>query len=341
MTATFDARTRTARPRPGRVDKDPSQNRTLGMLFVTRRCNIDCSYCHMAHDGIADTPLPRLLRAIDLLLACSDATLFHWFGGEPLLRMDLVKAGVDYIERTRPPGHKVEHLITTNGILLHKHLDWLLENGFRLMLSVDGRFESQRDYRKSLGNERAIYERIFGTLELLAREGVSYFCNVVVSPENVGRVLDNVAYLKERGVPRVQLAYELGPLWDQPSQARYLATLRAAIETFHGKDFQIQNSPWSEPVLGNAFFAIDCNGDMFQGCAVVLENTLPTFNDTARLGHIDDIDTLSGKQRERLAQVTHFLRGTRPNASDYVRLRSNMQLGYRVRKLLLELRHNL
>ncbi|MBK7579462.1 MAG: radical SAM protein [Myxococcales bacterium] len=328
----------TKKPGP---DKDPSLTRTLGMLFVTRRCNIDCSYCHMAHDGIEDTPLPTLKRGIDLLLGCSNGTLFHWFGGEPLLRMDLVKAGVAHIEATKPDEHRVEHLITTNGILLHKHLDWLREHGFRFMLSVDGSFESQHTFRKSLGDERAIYERIFATMELLGREGVGYFCNMVVSPESVDRAFDNVAYLKSRGVPRVQLAYELGANWEHDTRASYIRGLEAAIRTFHGKDgFQIQNSPYSEPVLGNPFFVIDCNGDMFQGCAVVLEKTLPTFNDVARLGHISAVDTLVGRQRERLAQVTYFLKHTRPNAADYVRLRSNMQLGYQVRRSLLALGHN-
>jgi hypothetical protein len=294
----------------------------------------------MAHDGIEDTPLPTLKKGIDLLLGCSTATLFHWFGGEPLLRMDLLRAGHEYIESTKPPGHRAEHLITTNGILLHRHLDWLREKGFRFMISVDGSFESQRTFRKSLGDERAVYERIFQTMELLQREGVSYFCNMVVSPESVDRVSENVKYMAERGVRRVQLAYELGANWEKGPRQRYLEHLEGVIRDFHGKDFQIQNSPYSEPVLGNPFFVIDCNGDMFQGCAVVLEKTLPTFNDTARLGHISQVDSLVGRQRDRLAQVTYFLKGTRPNPADWIRLRSNMHLGYQVRRLLLSLGHN-
>jgi len=325
-----------------REDRDPSRERTLGMLFVTRRCNLDCSYCHMEHETIPDTPIETLQKGIDLLLAYSDATTFHWFGGEPLLRKDLIEWGVDYIEKHRPAGHRVEHFLTTNGLLLHRHIDWLAEKEFGFMLSIDGSFESQEPHRKAFGHDqRAAYEKILGCIDLLNERGLDYFCNMCVSPENVDRMVDNARFLMRRGVKRVQLGYELGALWDARGRSAYLAGLEAAIRELHDQDgFRIQNGPYSEPVLGNPFFVVDCNGDMFQGCAVVLERTLPTFNDTARLGHISEVDSLVGRQRDRLGQVRYFLRGTRPNQADWVRLRSNMHLGYLVRRLLLQMGHN-
>ena len=319
---------------------EPQEERTLGMLFMTRRCNLDCAYCHMAHEGIPDIPEETLLKGIDLLFSYSPRTMFHFFGGEPLLRMDLIQRAVAYIEDRQPEGYSSTYFITTNGLLLHRHLDWLTEKGFDFMLSVDGSFESQRAFRVAGGNEERAYERIFETIGLLNERGLRYFCNMCVSPENVHQMVENVGYLKGRGVKQVQLGYELGAMWTPELRRAYLQGLRAAIEAHHRHgEFVVQNSPYSEPVLGNPFFVVDVNGDMFQGCAVVLEKTLPTFNDTARLGHISQIHSLDGLQRDRVGQIRHFLRGTRPNPQDYPKLRSNMHLGYQVRWMLTEMGH--
>lgn len=296
----------------------------------------------MAHEGIPDTPLDILQKGIDLLLAYSNATLFHWFGGEPLLRVDTIQWGLDYIKEHAPEGHRVEHMITTNGVLLHRDLDWLLANKIKIMLSVDGSFEAQRNYRKAFGNEQGTYDRIFKTIELLQQEKIPYFCNMVITPETVEEMVPNVSYMRSRGVGQVQVAYELGANWVPDARKRYIENLERVVREFHNPKagFVVQNGGANEPVLGSAFFVVDCNGDMFQGCAVVLEKTLPTFNEVARLGHISEIDTLVGRQRDPVGQVTYFLRGTKPNQQDWIRLRSNMHLGYQVKQLLNRLGHN-
>lgn len=35
-------------------------------------------------------------------------------------------------------GVNFQYNMTTNGVLLHKHIDYLVENGFRLLISLDG-----------------------------------------------------------------------------------------------------------------------------------------------------------------------------------------------------------
>jgi MoaA/NifB/PqqE/SkfB family radical SAM enzyme len=315
---------------------------TLGMVFVTRRCNLDCSYCHMAHEGIEDTPLPVIHKAIDLLLDYSKHTTFHWFGGEPLLRFDLIEAALAYIAERSTPQHRSRHLITTNALLLHRHFDWLKEHGFDFMLSVDGTLESQSSYRKAFGNDqRGPYDKIFAAIRMLNDAGSDYFVNMCVSPGNVDQMFENARHLKHEGVKRVQVSYELGALWEADGRRRYLAGLRRIIEELHdAKSYRVQDSPHGEPVLASLYFTFDCNGDVFNGPAVVLEKTLPAYNEAGRVGHVSSLKSLEGLERTRFEQVTYYMRETRSHPYSWDRLRSCMHLGYRVRTMLIEMRHN-
>lgn len=167
-----------------------------------------------------------------------------------------------------------------------------------------------------------------------------------VSPSNVDKMEENLLALKDLGITTMQFGYELGALWERENRNKYVENLLYCIDKYHtvpsGDDpgFQIQNTPSSEPMLGNPFFACDVDGRLYQGCAVVLEKTLPTFNETAKIGHVHDYQTLEGVQKDRLAQVKHFLDGTRKSPEEYRRLHSNMHLGYQVRTALHAKRHN-
>jgi pyruvate-formate lyase-activating enzyme len=306
------------------------------MLFMTRRCNLDCSYCHMVHDGLDDPDQAQMKRSIDRAMDDFGQVRFHFFGGEPLLRFDLMKWAVGYIE-SRGGGRG--YLLTTNGLLLKgERLEWLLEKGFNLMLSFDGAFESQKDMRVAASNNRGAYDAVMANVANLNARGIRYFVNMVISPHNVDRMYANVEHLIGLGVPTLQIAYELGANWTEPDRKAYLVEFERCLVEL-GSRVAIQNSPEAEPVLGSPFFVFDVTGEIFQGCAIVLEETLPTFNAAAKIGHLDSIGSLSRRQRSRIDQVTYFLRATRPNDADWIRIRSNMHLGYQLRHLMTKMGH--
>ena len=95
-------------------------------IAITDRCNLKCIYCRPGE--IPLIPQADLLRYEELLRVCGIAAnlgvkVIRVTGGEPLLRkgcVDFIKAlkGVSGIERVT---------LTTNGVLLQKHLDALIE----------------------------------------------------------------------------------------------------------------------------------------------------------------------------------------------------------------------
>ena len=116
-------------------------------LAVNEKCNLRCAYC-MPEDGLALSPDADLLttdeiaRIVGVAAACGVRKI-RLTGGEPLLRRDLV----DIVRATAAtPGIESVHL-TTNGLLLERHLDALRDAGLTgINISLDSldpaRFEA-------------------------------------------------------------------------------------------------------------------------------------------------------------------------------------------------------
>lgn len=182
---------------------------------VTDACNLKCTYCAYGemYDGYdarenKELPIEKAIKLIDYLVEKWNSTLntssqrqvfFTFYGGEPLLSMKLIKAIVEYVKQLNCPSRLFSFGMTTNGLLLHKYMNFLAENEFRITISLDGD-ENNTAYRVDHNNVPA-YKRIEKNIHLL-RDKYSEFFNSYV---NFNAVLHNknsieaiYRYFKER-----------------------------------------------------------------------------------------------------------------------------------------------
>ena len=98
-------------------------NRAQITLELTERCNMRCKYC-IYHDGQGgyrefgsnEMTFEIAKLAIDDLIkhSADEKSIFvSFYGGEPLLRFDLIKKCVDYCEKIE--SKNISYAITTNG----------------------------------------------------------------------------------------------------------------------------------------------------------------------------------------------------------------------------------
>ena len=96
-------------------------------IFVTTRCNLDCTYCssrELVSSGEKTITLKRLTRAIDLFSLHAVPQRFHrmeksqftqrvisFTGGEPMLEFGLLREAVNYI---RNKSEKFTIIVNTN-----------------------------------------------------------------------------------------------------------------------------------------------------------------------------------------------------------------------------------
>lgn len=127
-------------------------------LNVSHSCNMACSYCFTSHNLSPKDSLMSLdvaYKAIDFLIDSSREIKnieIDFFGGEPLLNLEVVKNASIYGKKRAIDSNKNLRLtLTTNGLLLDdKTLDLLDELEISIVLSLDGGEDTHNKFRQLL-----------------------------------------------------------------------------------------------------------------------------------------------------------------------------------------------
>ncbi|MBQ8747348.1 MAG: thioether cross-link-forming SCIFF peptide maturase [Clostridia bacterium] len=137
-------------------------------LHVAHTCNLNCSYCFASqgkyHGERAIMSLETGKRAIDFLIENSGTHVnldIDFFGGEPLMNWDVVKAIVAYgREQEKIHGKNIRFTLTTNGVLLDDEvIEFCNKEMHNVVLSLDGRREVHDKFRKDFAGNGS-YDRI-------------------------------------------------------------------------------------------------------------------------------------------------------------------------------------
>lgn len=147
-------------------------------LHVAHDCNLRCPYC-FAETG--DFGGGRMLmdaatgkKAIDFLLEHSKGRHnleLDFFGGEPLMNLDVVKSVVRYARSKEKKYNKnFRFTITTNGVLLNDEtIDYLNQEMSNIVLSIDGRREVH-DRMRPTPNGKGSYDLILPNFKKLVEK---------------------------------------------------------------------------------------------------------------------------------------------------------------------------
>lgn len=138
-------------------------------LHVSHDCNLRCKYC-FASTGDFGTgkrmtmDVETAKKAIDFVVAKSGNRRnieVDFFGGEPLMAMDTVKATVEYARSLEKEHNKCfRFTITTNGVLLNdENIEYINREMSNAVLSLDGRREVNDDLRPTV-NGKGSYDVI-------------------------------------------------------------------------------------------------------------------------------------------------------------------------------------
>ena len=147
-------------------------------LHVSHDCNLRCQYC-FASTGDFGTghrmtmDIETAKKAIDFVIQRSGARRnieVDFFGGEPLMAMDTVKATVEYARSLEKEHNKnFRFTITTNGVLLSdENIEYINREMSNAVLSLDGRPEVNDRMRKTVSGDGS-YEVILPKFQKLVQ----------------------------------------------------------------------------------------------------------------------------------------------------------------------------
>lgn len=161
-------------------------------LQVTQNCNFMCSYCpyttaefgiHRSHSS-KNMTVETARKAIEFLAdrsADSEMVFVSFYGGEPLLRFDLLKKCVEYAEELFI-GKELTFAITTNGSIINNEiLDFLNSHNFNVMMSIDGPRKIHNRSRKFAATGRGTFDTIEKNLIYIYENYRDFFKRLTVN----------------------------------------------------------------------------------------------------------------------------------------------------------------
>ncbi|MBW2455165.1 MAG: radical SAM protein [Deltaproteobacteria bacterium] len=313
-------------------------------IIPTTACPFRCRYCGVRL-GESQAAPEILDRGVDLLLSSRRQQLeLQFFGGEPLLRRrEVMRSMSRGAKRAAARGKQLKFVITTSGLLIDGELlAGLQDFDAKVMFSIDGPADVMARYRPLAKPGTDPTPTLEGNLQLLARSGVDYFVNLVVTPEAAQDVPRRVAHLASLGARTIQICYALTPGWSDDAQVAHGESLRACAALAAGRDgpsFRLQNlGSAAEPTVLSNDIIMDVDGTLYDDIALFGEAVLPGLRPVLRLGHVSELTTLDGLRPSREQNLV-ALRNAYPDEQAPERriLEEQLALARRVQRVLSEL----
>jgi uncharacterized protein len=131
-----------------------------------------------------------------------------FYGGEPLLNMGFIKKVVGTVNLLKHDNEiEITFSMTTNATLLHRHIDFLVANNFRLLISLDGNEENQ-SYRIFSKNDKNSFLKVTENIDAIQRDHPEYFAdrvrfNAVLHNRNSVKEIYEFIYGRYNKIPRI------------------------------------------------------------------------------------------------------------------------------------------
>lgn len=262
-------------------------------LMVAHDCNLRCKYCfgdtgeyggarELMSKEVGEAAVEYIIKESGLRKHCE----IDFFGGEPLVNMDVVRHVTNYVRlREKETGKQFKLTLTTNGLLLNDdNIKFCNDNNISLVLSLDGRKEVHDRMRVDAGGN-GTYDRVLANFKkaVASRDGKNYYLRGTYTAHNKDFTKDVLSMADEGFNPisvepvvakdadyafKEEDLEELFLEYDKLTQA-YLTRLREdrGFFFFHF-NMDLSNGPCVAKRLagcgaGHEYYAVAANGEIY------------------------------------------------------------------------------
>ncbi len=176
----------------------------LGLeIRITDNCNLNCDYCYYQEDETHRTmdflQIKKVIDFFDSFLPEDPNNKYPitFFGGEPMLKTDLILQTIDYCESRSDARINFAYVINTNGTLFSdKILDEFEKRKVRIFLSLDGGQEVH-DTNRTCKNGTGSFDLIKPFIPRLVKMGV--ILEKVIAINTFSSLTESIRSLKDWG----------------------------------------------------------------------------------------------------------------------------------------------
>lgn len=163
------------------IESSISLNAKTLIIEITEQCNLRCTYCVFDEKSNIDRnhsskslSLDKALESVKKFSARTNQkdAYIVFYGGEPLMAFDTIKTIVCYAKSI---NSNFKFSFTTNGYSLDKgHFPFLIENEFKITISLDGNKKIHDKYRITK-NGNGTFDTIIKNIETLRSYNKEFF----------------------------------------------------------------------------------------------------------------------------------------------------------------------
>ncbi len=271
-------------------------------LVLTHRCNLACSYCFAGeHHGGEMTEAVRR-RAVELMFADgAEVAQLGFFGGEPFLAFAAMREATGLARGlAAQAGCRLVLQVTTNATALgREQVDWVVGNGVRVSVSIDGVREAHERGRPLKGG-RSSFDAVVKGLRGLVDAGAEPAALMVLTPATVGWLAESVAWLWSEGVEVVRANLDFAADWDAGARAllrQQLLEVGAELVRWRREGREVVFAPVMDAVgevvpelrrVKRPHVVVATRGDLYPCSPMVGEDRDDGPEAALRIGHLRD-----------------------------------------------------
>ena len=163
-----------------------------GVFMIAQDCNLACRYCYGGesgtynHSGYMTKEMAE--KYFRYLLSAGKDRPFQkvaFFGGEPLLNMDVIRHVVSLWEELKPlyNGRKIYFCLTTNGTLLTKEIaEYFKEHSIGITISLDGPKEIH-DSNRVFVSGKGSFDKVMENIKMLREMNIPFSTRSTVTKQ--------------------------------------------------------------------------------------------------------------------------------------------------------------
>ncbi|KKC29883.1 radical SAM protein [Caldanaerobacter subterraneus KAk] len=172
-------------------------------ISLTEKCNLKCNYCFVRkiHDKKGDMPVEKFSEIMLWFIKENKGSrpVIQYFGGEPLLRMDLIELGHLLLEKAKQNGEIIDYVeeIVTNGTLMTENLaKYFISNNFNISFSIDG-WKDINDKNRVFPDGSGSFDRLIEGVNNYKNAGGKLSAIITFTNDNIDKAEEIIHFLVE------------------------------------------------------------------------------------------------------------------------------------------------
>jgi putative peptide-modifying radical SAM enzyme len=172
-------------------------------LVLTRRCNLNCFYCHGGEETGPDTEIHYSIDDLATFLEKDTDIQLMLYGGEPTLRVPLI---IELMNRFP----KARFMLQTNALLLNRIPEEYVKRFHSILVSIDGTEETTDGYRSN-----GVYQKVIKNVRWLREIGYGGDIVARMAVSEQSDIYRDVRHLLDMRDPSFDhVHWQLNVVWD-------------------------------------------------------------------------------------------------------------------------------